>query len=404
VYLSRLSLANFRNLLHLELELPPGVVVFWGDNAQGKTTLLEAVYLLAIARSFRAENEREVVNFQAAAQLGQAWVGGTIEKQGERLLVYVGYQCLPASDSSQEGNHGQGYSVRKQIRVSRVRRTAAELVGMVNAVLFSAGDLELIQGPPSGRRRYLDILISQVDRLYLRALQRYHRVVQQRNQLLRMVRDGRAGAEELTFWNDELAREGAAITWRRLEAMDTLALLGAQQHEELTGGEEHLCLEYHPNVVPGDSLPDTESRLREALVACHRRELAASATMVGPHRDNFELLVEGVDMGTFASRGQARTLALTLRLAEAAYLASARGEGPIILLDDVLSETDARRRSRVLDKATQYQQVLITTTDVEPIRLFFGAAATYFRVESGGVSPVADGCEDSGREPGSLAE
>ncbi len=404
MYLSRLSLANFRNLLHLELELPPGVVVFWGDNAQGKTTLLEAIYLLAIARSFRAENEREVVNFQAAAQLGQAWVGGTIEKQGERLLVYVGYQCQPAPDSPQGGSDGLGYSVRKQIRVSRVRRTATELVGMVNAVLFSAGDLELVQGPPSGRRRYLDILISQVDPLYLRALQRYHRVVQQRNQLLRMLRDGRAGAEELTFWNDELAREGAAITWRRREAMDTLALLGAQQHEELTGGEEHLCLEYHPNVVPGDSLPDTECRLREALVACHRRELAASATMAGPHRDDFELVVKGVDMGTFASRGQARTLALTLRLAEAAYLASARGEGPIILLDDVLSETDARRRSRVLEKATQYQQVLITTTDVEPIRLFFGAAATYFRVESGGVSPMADGWEDSAREPGSLAE
>ena len=125
MYLSRLSLANFRNLLHLELELPSGVVVFWGDNAQGKTTLLEAVYLLAIARSFRAENEREVVNFQAAAQLGQAWVGGTIEKQGERLLVYVVYQCLPAPDSLHGGNEGSAYSVRKQIRVSRVRRTAA---------------------------------------------------------------------------------------------------------------------------------------------------------------------------------------------------------------------------------------------------------------------------------------
>ncbi|MEK7814869.1 MAG: DNA replication/repair protein RecF [Chloroflexota bacterium] len=391
MYLSRLSLANFRNLLHLELELPSGVVVFWGDNAQGKTTLLEAVYLLAIARSFRAENEREVVNFQAAAQLGQAWVGGTIEKQGERLLVYVGYQCLPAPDSLHGGNDGSAYSVRKQIRVSRVRRTAAELVGMVNAVLFSAGDLELVQGPPSGRRRYLDILISQVDPLYLKALQRYHRIVQQRNQLLRMLRDGRAGVEELTFWNDELAREGAAITWRRREAMDALAILGAQQHGELTGGEEHLCLEYRPNVVPGDSLSDTESRLREALVACHRRELATSATMVGPHRDDFELLVKGVDMGTFASRGQARTLALTLRLAEAAYLASTRGEGPIILLDDVLSETDAHRRRRVLEKATQYQQVLITTTDVEPIRLFFGPSATYFRVESGGVWPLADG-------------
>jgi len=414
VYLSRLTLSNYRNLASLELELPPGVVVFFGANAQGKTTLLEAIYTLAIARSFRAENEREVVHFGAAAQLEQALVGGTIEKRGERLFVYIGYACVPTTDTAPASSthrqparqamplsatRGQdrsqderslGYAVRKQIRVNRARRTAAELVGMANAVLFSAGDIELVQGPPLGRRRYLDILISQADPIYLKGLQRYHRVVQQRNQLLRMLREGRAEAVELAFWDNELVREGSAITWRRQEAMQALSLWCREHHRELAGDGEALQMEYRPNVSPGESLEDTEAHFRESLVDFQRRERGTATTVVGPHRDDFKLLVNNLDMATFASRGQARTLALSLRLAEAAYLASMRGDGPIILLDDILSEMDAERRRRVLERTTQYQQVLITTTDLELARGFFGPAATYFQVSGGRVLPLAE--------------
>ena len=388
MHLSHLSVTNFRNLVELELELPPGVVVFSGPNAQGKTSLLEAVYLLAIARSFRAENEREVLNFQAAAEGAQALVGGTIEKKGERLQVFVGYQAPERGegDNNSSGSLGHtGRSVRKQIRVSRVRRTAAELVGTVNAVLFNAEDIQLVQGPPSGRRRFLDVLICQADRMYLKALQRYQKVVQQRNQLLRMLQEGRAGADELAFWNDELIREGALVTWRRREVMQDLGRSCAEHHSQLAGPDEEFEVSYQPSVPVGDSLEDTEARFRESLEAAARRERSTGSTVVGPHRDDFGLLINGVDMGTFASRGQARTLALSLRLAEASYLDSARGEGPIVLLDDVLSEMDAARRSRVLEKATQYQQSLITTTDPEPLWEFFGSSAAYFRVANGGV-------------------
>ena len=181
-YLSRLQLTNFRNLTHLDLGLSPGVTVYYGPNAQGKTTLLEAVYLLCIARSFRAENEREVISFKAANAGEQALVDGTIEKIDQRLRVIIGYQPIQRSNREAET---LGYNVRKEIRVNRIKRTAGELVGQVNAVLFSADDIELIQGPPSGRRRFLDILLSQADPLYLKGLQRYQKVVQQRNQLLR---------------------------------------------------------------------------------------------------------------------------------------------------------------------------------------------------------------------------
>jgi DNA replication and repair protein RecF len=389
-YLSHLNLTNFRSLVELDLELPSGVVVFFGPNAQGKTTLLEAVYLLAIARSFRAENERELVTFPAAAEGGQALVGGTIEKRGERLQIYVGYQCLPgsgAADSQGQGAGRRGLSVRKQIRVNRVRHTGSGLVGLVTAVLFSADDIRLVQGPPADRRRFLDILISQADPPYLKGLQRYQRVVQQRNQLLRMLREGRAQAGELAFWDEELVREGTWITWRRWEVMEALAPSCDEHHRQLSGPEEDLRVEYRPSIPVGDGLPATEDRFRESLAAAGQRERATASTAVGPHRDDFYLRINEVNMGAFASRGQARTLALTLRLAEAAYLASVRGEGPIILLDDVLSELDAQRGKRVLEKATQYEQTLITTTEPEHIRGFFGPAATYFSVTSGGVNP-----------------
>ena len=422
VHLSHLTLTNFRNFIQLELDLNPGVCVFFGANAQGKTTLLEAVYLLAIARSFRAENEREVVNFEAALQGEPALVGGVIEKREERLSVYIGYQTQPVRGSSQslvgpgsskpepeaqmdnqidkrsngepslEGMeikprpNGLGsYSVRKQIRVSRISRSAAELVGMVGAVLFSADDIELVYGPPSGRRRYLDILISQSDPLYIKALQRYQRVVRQRNQLLKTLREGRAEAGELDFWDDELVKEGAWLTWRRKEAMSHLSTLGAEHYHRLGGADQQFQMEYSPSVPPAEDVLSTEERFRESLSAARRRESALAATEVGPHRDDFALSVNGLNMGTFASRGEARTAALTLRLAEASYISSVRGEEPIVLLDDVLSEMDVSRRRRVLEKITSYEQVMITTTDAELIQQLLGPEVAYFRVEEGQV-------------------
>ena len=393
-YLFRLTLTNFRNFTQLDLELPTGVSVFYGANAQGKTSLLEAVYLLAIARSFRAENERELVNFRAVRNQEAALVGGVLDKAGERITIFVGYQCVSRPVGTNESTHqdrGLDYSVRKQIRVSRVRRTAADLVGTVGAVLFSADDIELVLGAPSGRRRYLDILISQGNPLYLKALQRYQRVVQQRNRLLRLLRDRRAEAVELEFWDGELVKEGAWLTRQRAEAIELLALFCRRHHRELSSPGEELQLEHRPSVPQADSLEAVEDHFRESLAAFRQRELATASTTVGPHRDDFKLLVDGVDMGVFASRGEARTLALTLRLAEASYLATVRDEEPIILLDDVLSEMDGYRRRRVLEKISGYRQSLITTTDLNQIQEFFGPKAAFYEVEAGAVKPLEGG-------------
>ncbi|MYC35431.1 MAG: DNA replication and repair protein RecF [Chloroflexi bacterium] len=396
--LSRLRLSNFRNLAEVELEVPPGVSVYFGQNAQGKTALVEAVYLLAIARSFRAENERELVNFDAAREGGQTLVDGVVEYDdpegrphpnplplGEgtvaRHRVIVGYRASPSTAAS-----GPGYRVHKEIRVDRMRRTATSLVGLVHAVLFSVQDIGLVQGPPSARRRFLDILISQADPLYLQGLQRYQRVLQQRNRLLRMRREGRARPDEMEFWDDELVREGAWLTWRRHEVMDILTPACVRHHRDLGGGET-LVLRYRPSVPLSAGADGMTGSYREALQAVAGRERATAATAAGPHRDDFDIIVNGVDMGAFASRGQARTLALALRLAEAETLSAVRGTRPLLLLDDALSEMDADRRRRVLEKTADYPQVMITTTDVEQVSDYFGASAAYFRVDEGRIMP-----------------
>ena len=391
MYVSRLSLNNFRNFVELGLDLPTGIVVFYGRNAQGKTTLLEAIYLLAIARAFRAQNEREVINFQTGNEGGDALVGGTIQKRDQRVQVYVGYQSVRSGTEGEPRRLPR--SVHKQIRVNRVRRTAAEMVGTLNAVLFSADDIQLVYGHPADRRRYLDVLISQADSVYLRTLQRYQRVVQQRNQLLRLLPDGRAQPDELVFWNQELAREGAWITWRRNEAARALSRSCAEHHEHLVGSEQEMVMEYRPSVPPSDTVEGTEEQFHQALAASSQRERAVSNTQVGPHRDDFDLLLDGVDMGTFASRGQARTLALTLRLAEATYLASARGDGPVVLLDDILSELDSSRQRRVLETATRYDQTLITTTEAEHVGRHLGTGPAYMQVVEGKVYPVRENLE-----------
>ena len=391
--LTRLRLTDFRNLADVDLEIPAGVSVYFGQNAQGKTTLVEAVYLLAIARSFRAENERELVNFAAARQGGLALVEGLLEDApaagiGEppaaaaRHRVIIGYRASLIAG-------GPGYRVNKQIRVNRVRRTAGSLVGLVHAVLFSALDIGLVQGPPSARRRFLDILISQADPLYLQGLQRYQKVLQQRNRLLRLRREGRARPDEMEFWDDELVREGSWLTWRRHEVMSVLAPACVQHHRDLSGPGEALELRYRPSVPLAAASDGMAAGYRETLRAAAGRERATAATAAGPHRDDFAIIVNGADMGAYASRGQARTLALALRLAEAETLSAARGAGPLLLLDDALSEMDAGRRRRVLEKAAQYPQVLITTTDVEQVSGYFGPSAAYFRVAGGQITPCA---------------
>ena len=384
MHLARLNLVNFRSFRRLEAELPMGPSLVIGANAQGKTTILESIYLLAIAKSFRAENEREVVNWEAASTLEQAAVDGLVETDEGRMRIIVGYQPhLRARAGASEGT--PVHSVRKEVRVDGVRRTAAELVGLMNVVLFSAEDIRLVQGSPSVRRRYLDILISQASPAYLRALQRYQKVLHQRNQLLKLIRERRARESEMEFWDEQLVEWGSLIVQQRVQTMAVLAQSARASQGELTGGAEELRLEYLPSVAPADGSGDCSAAFQEGLEASRDREIRLGSTVLGPHRDDFQLLVDDVDMGVYSSRGQARTLALTLRLSEAQYLSAYKGE-PLVLLDDILSELDEGRRDQVLERVLAYEQSVITATDLDPFSAEYLSAASIFGLKEGALT------------------
>ena len=260
----------------------------------------------------------------------------------------------------------------------------------MTAVMFAAVDLELVYGPPSARRRYLDILISQLDREYLRTAQRYQRVAYQRNHLLRAIRDRRAAPAELAFWDDQIVREGSYLVAARSRAVDALSGLTGPVHEELTDTAERLAIDYLPSLdLPDDSDRDAAAAaFRRSLDAARDRELAHGATLHGPHRDDLRIEIDGMAAGPFASRGQARTAVLSMRLAEAKLLEQRRGDDPVLLLDDVLSELDASRRAKILQRAREYDQCLITTPEIHPSDEPLLVGATRFTLEDNAIAPA----------------
>ena len=353
--------------------------------------------MLAIAKSPRASADRELVRREGTLEENHAQVSAVAERDGGRVRVQIDLMSKPstqkAADQDPDKRDPAGEAVQKYLRLNGVPRRSSELVGEINAVMFSAQDLELVLGPPVVRRRYLDILISQVNTRYLKALQKYQRVVSQRNHLLKRVREGRSPPGELKFWNDELVAEGSYIMAQRSETVLTLSQSAASIHLELTGQGEELELVFRPSVetVVGGTVEQFGQSLRSALELKRDREVAQGFTVCGPHRDDLQMLLDDMDAGMFGSRGECRTVTLAMKLAEAGYLREHRGQEPILLLDDVLSELDAARRALVLDRASQYQQCFITTTDVEPIEEKYLSQMSRFVVRGGQVEPVVGG-------------
>ncbi len=373
------------------------MVLLHGANGQGKSNLIEALYMLAIAKSLRASTDRELVRRQSVDGDSHAQVSANIQRRGGDTRVQVDFKV--AANGSQDGGDtselvpAEDFTVQKLVRVNGAPRRASELVGEVNAVMFSAQDLELVFGSPSTRRRYLDILISQLDRQYLRSVQRYQKVVSQRNHLLKLVRDGRSGAGELEFWDDELVESGKYIMFRRASVIETLSEMISALYGDLSGDGESLRMAYRPGVQAPTEHGEEEfgDALKTALVAARPRELAQGHTVSGPHRDDAVVMLGGIPAGPYASRGQSRTAVLALKLAEASILREERDDEPILLLDDVLSELDAGRRAQVLDLAKQYQQCFITSADPALVGGRYLSQMARFAVRDGGIEAVGTG-------------
>ncbi len=387
MYCSTLSLTNFRNYRRLDVTLPNGPILVLGGNASGKTSLLEAIYFLATTRSHRAGSDREVVHWHAQPEYGLppfARIAAHVHKRGG-----LDVEIIVMRDG------GEGVTTtRKRIRVNDRPRRAIDLIGQVNAVMFGPQDLDLIVGPPTLRRRYLDITISQIDPHYVRTLQMYQRVVLQRNSLLKSASDRglrpSGAADQLLYWDEELVRHGAYLLARRLEALAQLNTIADALHRRLAGTGEPLELRYRSTVNDGDLLP-SEAPGEEALAEAFGRrleqrrsdELRRGMTLSGPHRDDVLFLVGGVDMAPYGSRGQQRSVILALKLAEVDLMLDATGEMPILLLDDVVSELDPERRRYLLEAVLERrQQVLVTATDLVPVGREFLSRASLLETSS----------------------
>lgn len=383
MHLTRLTLEHFRNYEKQELPLAPGAVLLLGANAQGKTNLLEAVTLLATGRSERASGDSDFIGWGVRGEaMPVARVVGRALRAGGELTVEVAV-------AGRTGVAGT-LLASKRFKLNGVAKRASDIVGSVLAVLFTTDDMDLVRGAPAGRRRYLDAMLSQADRGYLRALQRYARVLTQRNALLKRIGEGAAQRSELAYWDEELARDGGTLLVGRALAVAALAASAREAHGRLSGEREALALAYEPRAGEGwpaerlasSSAGEAASALAVRLEATQGRDIAAGVTLTGPHRDDLALSIGGERAAAFASRGQQRTAALALRMAEARLLRERTGEEPILLLDDVLSELDESRRASVLD-ALQGDQMLITSADADRFPPAFRARAQVWRVEGG---------------------
>ena len=381
----RLGLTNFRNYRQLELRLPPRLVVIQGDNAQGKTNLLEAIHMLATTKSHRASSDRDLIHQAATREdLSFARISADVQRERGNLSIDIVLRLEKAEPSTtKDTTSPSAIPLRKRIRVNDIVRRAIDLVGQVNVVTFSAQDIDLVAGTPSLCRRYLDLVNSQTDSNYLRSLQRYNRVLLQRNHLLKLLQERQAQPDQLQFWDKELVGNGSYIVMQRRCLVTALNKLAQEIHNELSGKTEKLETVYLPSIDKDESLVEIESRFRQALYQTRRKEIAAGMTLVGPHRDSLQFQVNEADMSRYGSRGQQQTVILSLKLAEARYIQTKVGDSPILLLDDVFSELDHHRRQHLLESIVSFQQVLISVVDLDCFEPSFLAQTTQFRVRQG---------------------
>jgi DNA replication and repair protein RecF len=369
-----------------------------GANAQGKSNLLEAIYYLATSRSPQASSDQELINWIADQEemMPHARLMAEVRRGDRVRQIEIVLQKEPLAENAQRSR------LRKQIRVDKAKRRAMDLVGQLNVVLFVPQDMALLDGPPSGRRRYLDVALCQVDDTYCRALSRYNRVLTSRNALLRQWHERRVDPDELTYWDEQLIEHGAVVMLRRRDAVSELDRRAAALHHRLSGGTERLRVVYRSTLelTPQEDAERLSANYRAELARRHRQEIERGVTLVGPHRDELRFLVnDQIDLGKFGSRGQQRTAAVALKLAEVDWMHQRTGERPVLLLDEVLSELDTERRNFLLHQVNGVEQAIITTTDPSLFDASFLAEVTLLRVQGGRITEAgAAEMRDADRE------
>jgi DNA replication and repair protein RecF len=418
MHVAHLSLTNFRNYARLELDLQPGVTLFHGDNAQGKTNLLEALYYLATTRSPHTTQDQQLINWEAADGEDPVVVG---RLTAQVVRLQESRQVEMRLIQEQRDAFRNGSSFRREVLVNRRRVRLMDLLGNVRVVLFVPEDVELVTGTPANRRRYMNVTLCQIDPEYCRALSQYNKVLEQRNALLRQMAEGRrskGSVDLLTILSEKLVALGGLILCRRAAFVYEMGRETQRiYYEDLIGGRETVRLGYLPRSQASNGREESQLLLAEGeWLQEHRKEQATvtarlargvdearqtdmvrGSTSVGPHRDDWTMLINGRDLGFFGSRGQQRSAIMALKLAEINWMRAETGEMPLLLLDEVIAELDQHRRGQLLAyvlevvEARGPAQALLTATETGIFTPAFLEKATLMTVANGRVVPDAAG-------------
>lgn len=335
--IKRLELADYRNYETLDLEFDKGTNILYGDNAQGKTNILEAIYLAATTKSHKGSKDKEMIGFGKE----EAHIRTYLEKEGVGTRV-----DMHLRKAGSKGIAIDGQKIKK----------AAELLGLCNVVFFSPEDLSIIKNGPAERRRFVDMELCQLDSFYLYNLNHYNKIVNQRNKLLKDMYMNPELKDTLAIWDSQLVSFGSKIIERRKLFVDQLNEIIYEIHKKLSGGKEELIISYEPDVT----IEEFEKNLRYN----QDRDIRMKQTSIGPHRDDFAFLNKDVDIRKYGSQGQQRTAALSLKLSEIELVKKIAKDTPILLLDDVLSELDSNRQNYLLNSIGDIQTI-ITCTGLE---------------------------------------
>lgn len=346
MFLKSINLTNFRTYAQLDLKFDQRPTIFIGDNATGKSNILEAIYLLSTTKSFRAETEDELImNKEDFCR-----VEGFLDKPETELLVLIN---RPTEE----------VTFKKKVLINGIARRVVDVIGNLPGVFFHPSDINMVTGSPSLRRWHLDLPLAQIDSEYKRVLTQYEQFLTSRNRVLKTIREGHGKAEELEYWTEGVVIRGKIISKKRAEFFEFINQLKTPLGE--------FKFEYIQS-------PISEEKLKEI----NNREVAAATTLIGPHRDDFSILLDDRNISHFGSRGEQRTATLAFKLAQLEYMAKLLGKRPILLLDDVFSELDAHHRAYVVS-IVSLQQTIIATVELENISKTFLNSARILTVKNG---------------------
>lgn len=368
--LTELNLHHFRNYNEAQVEFSPQINVLIGENAQGKTNLLESIYVLAMTRSHRTNNDRELIEFGKDA----AQIKGTVQRELGSLKLELDI-----------GKHG------KKAKANHLEKARlSEYLGQLNVILFAPEDLALVKGAPTVRRRFIDMEFGQVSPKYLHDLTQYRDILKQRNRYLKQLQSHEAQDQlYLEVLSEQLAAVGGAIISQRVKFLSELEGYAQELHQSITQGRENLTFEYSSAVKDASAL--TEVELSEALMDLYRqnqsKEIFQGTTLYGPHRDDVRFLINHKNVQTYGSQGQQRTTALSVKLAEIDLMKNQTGEYPILLLDDVLSELDGARQTHLLKTIQDKVQTFLTTPGLSDVARNLIKEPRIFHIRDGQIIP-----------------